>query len=67
MKDEDLVDITGPEYSYIPDAYGTINSSAKVTKHVSRVKLANPAGLKWNDEFLVNHLHEFNLSVNCFI
>merc|ERR1719312_1217078 len=46
---------TGPEYNYIPEAYGTVNSSAKVTKHVARVKVGSgQQGLKWNESCLVN-------------
>jgi len=55
VSEEQVVYETGPEYSYIPEAYGTVNSSAKVTKHLARVKLgtAEPA-LKWNESCLVN-------------
>ena len=52
---EQLVDVTGPEYAYIPEAYGTVNTSAKVTKHVARVRVGQAqAGLKWNENCLVS-------------
>ena len=51
---------TGPEYNYIPEAYGTVNSSAKVTKHVARVKVGSgQQGLKWNESCLVSICLEF--------
>lgn len=55
LAEEQMIDVTGPEYAYIPEAYGTINSSAKVTKHVARVRVGAPQpGLKWNESCLVN-------------
>ena len=54
-KEEEMVDISGPEYAYIPEAYGAVYSSAKVTKHVARVKPGQvQSGLSWNDRCLVN-------------
>jgi len=56
VTEEQVVYETGPDYAYIPEAYGTINSSAKVTKHLARVKVgvtAEPV-LKWNESCLVN-------------
>jgi len=55
VTEEQVVYETGPDYAYIPEAYGTINSSAKVTKHLARVKVgtADPV-LKWNESCLVN-------------
>ena len=35
-----MVDVTGPDYAYITDAFGTINSNAKVV---------------WNESCLVNN------------
>jgi len=35
---ESLVDLTGRDYTYIPDAYGEETTPATVTKHLSRVK-----------------------------
>ena len=40
------------EYEYVTEAYGAVSQSAKVTKHVSRVKVPNP-GLVWNEDLLV--------------
>ena len=55
LSEEQLVDVTGPEYAYIPEAYGTVNTSAKVTKHVARVRVGQAqAGLKWNENCLVS-------------
>merc|ERR1719350_1557894 len=55
LSEEQMIDVTGPEYAYIPEAYGTVNSSAKVTKHVARVRVGAPQpGLKWNESCLVN-------------
>jgi len=55
LSEEQMIDVTGPEYAYIPEAYGTISSSAKVTKHVARVRVGAPQpGLKWNESCLVN-------------
>ena len=36
VSEENLVVVTGPEYAYIPEAYGAV--SARVTKHVVRVE-----------------------------
>merc|ERR1711983_520301 len=46
VAEEDIEYETGPEYAYIPEAYGTINSSAKVTKHVARTKVPYKSVLK---------------------
>jgi len=55
LSEEQMVDVTGPDYAYIPEAYGAVSSSAKVTKHVARVKVgAAQPGLKWNESCLVN-------------
>jgi len=55
VAEENIEYETGPEYNYIPEAYGTVNSSAKVTKHVARVKVGSgQQGLKWNESCLVN-------------
>merc|ERR1712142_688984 len=55
VAEEDIEYETGPEYAYIPEAYGTINSSAKVTKHVARIKVgAGQPFIKWNEDCLVN-------------
>jgi len=55
VAEEDIEYETGPEYAYIPEAYGTINSSAKVTKHVARIKVgAGQPIIKWNEDCLVN-------------
>ena len=55
--EEHLVDVTGPDYPYIPEAYGAVSSSAKVTKHVARVRVGDgqigAGGLKWNETCLV--------------
>ena len=40
------------EYEYVTEAYGAVSQSAKVTKHVSRVKLPSN-GLTWNEDLLV--------------
>jgi len=39
VAEENIEYETGPEYPYIPEAYGTTNSSLKVTKHVARIIL----------------------------
>ena len=55
------------EYEYVTEAYGAVSQSAKVTKHVSRVKL--PAtGLTWNEDLLVrgNSTDPSLLSSNLF-
>ena len=44
-----MVDVTGPDYAYITDAFGTINSNAKGIMHVVRVKVV------WNESCLVNN------------
>jgi len=55
VAEENIEYETGPDYNYIPEAYGTVNSSAKVTKHVARVKVGSGhQGLKWNESCLVN-------------
>jgi len=55
VAEENIEYETGPDYHYIPEAYGTVNSSAKVTKHVARVKVGSgQQGLKWNESCLVN-------------
>jgi len=55
VAEENIEYETGPDYNYIPEAYGTVNSSAKVTKHVARVKVGSgQQGLKWNESCLVN-------------
>ena len=43
------------EYEYVTEAYGAVSQSAKVTKHVSRVKLPN-SGLSWNADLLVREM-----------
>ena len=40
------------DYEYVTEAYGAVSSSAKVTKHVSRVQLPK-AGLSWTEDLLV--------------
>jgi len=40
-------------YEYVTEAYGAVTHSAKVTKHVARVKVPN-AGLTWSDDLFVN-------------
>ena len=40
------------DYEYVTEAYGAVSRSAKVTKHVSRVKVPN-TGLVWNEDILV--------------
>ena len=65
LSEEQMVDVTGPEYAYIPEAYGTVNTSAKVTKHVARVRVgAGQAGLKWNESCLVSSVVTVNLYHN---
>eukprot|EP00092_Neocalanus_flemingeri_P041180 GFUD01044838.1.p1 GENE.GFUD01044838.1~~GFUD01044838.1.p1 ORF type:complete len:1072 (+),score=293.57 GFUD01044838.1:38-3253(+) len=55
LAEEQMVDVTSPEYGYIPEAYGTVTSSVKVTKHLARVRVGQgAAGLKWNESCLVN-------------
>eukprot|EP00092_Neocalanus_flemingeri_P090561 GFUD01114720.1.p1 GENE.GFUD01114720.1~~GFUD01114720.1.p1 ORF type:complete len:598 (-),score=176.32 GFUD01114720.1:40-1662(-) len=55
LAEEQMVDVTGPDYAYIPEAYGTVTSSVKVTKHLARVRVGQgAAGLKWNESCLVN-------------
>jgi len=41
------------DYEYVTEAYGAASLSAKVTKHVARVKMPN-SGLSWDDDSLVN-------------
>ena len=43
---------TGTDYEYVTEAYGAVTCSAKVTKHVARVKMPN-TGLTWNEDYLV--------------
>ena len=44
---------TATDYEYVTEAYGAVSCSAKVTKHVARVKMPN-TGLTWNEEYLVS-------------
>jgi len=41
------------DYEYVTEAYGAVTCSAKVTKHVARVKMPI-SGLTWNEDYLVN-------------
>ena len=43
---------TATDYEYVTEAYGAVTCSAKVTKHVARVKMPN-TGLTWNEDYLV--------------
>ena len=43
---------TATDYEYVTEAYGAVTCSAKVTKHVARVKMPNN-GLTWNEDYLV--------------
>jgi len=58
VSEENLVVVTGPEYAYIPEAYGAVSTSAMVTKHVARVRVEGQATmgdrLKWNEICLAN-------------
>ena len=58
ISEENLVDVTGPEYAYIPEAYGAVSTSARVTKHVARVRVEGQVALgdrlKWNENCLTN-------------
>ena len=44
---------TATDYEYVTEAYGAVTCSAKVTKHVARVKMPN-TGLTWNEDYLVS-------------
>merc|ERR1719480_284232 len=44
---------TATDYEYVTEAYGAVTCSAKVTKHVARVKMPS-TGLTWNEDYLVN-------------
>ena len=41
------------DYEYVTEAYGAVTCSAKVTKHVARVKMPI-SGLTWNEDYLVS-------------
>ena len=45
------------DYEYVTEAYGAASLSAKVTKHVARVKMPN-SGLSWDDDSLVKLLRK---------
>ena len=51
-EEEEDEDVGRQDYEYVTQAYGAVTCSAKVTKHVARVKLPN-SGLKWNEDCLV--------------
>ena len=40
-------------YEYVTEAYGAVTCSAKVTKHVARVKMPNN-GLTWSEDLFVS-------------
>ena len=50
---EDLKVGAATDYEYVTEAYGAVSCSAKVTKHVARVKMPN-TGLTWNEDYLVS-------------
>jgi len=52
-QDEDESAEAVDNYEYVTEAYGAITHSAKVTKHVARVKVPN-AGLSWSEDLFVN-------------
>ena len=44
-----------PGYEYITEAYGAVSCSAKVTKHVARIKVPSSSnqGLTWSEDLFV--------------
>ena len=50
---EDPKLMTATDYEYVTEAYGAVTCSAKVTKHVARVKMPI-SGLTWNEDYLVS-------------
>ena len=58
-EEEEDEDVGRQDYEYVTQAYGAVTCSAKVTKHVARVKMPN-SGLSWDDDSLVKLL-EINL------
>ena len=55
MDEEECEDseLGAADYEYVTEAYGAVTCSAKVTKHVARVKMPS-SGLTWNEDYLVS-------------
>ena len=52
-EEQDAEDAAKQDYEYVTEAYGAVTCSAKVTKHVARVKMPNN-GLTWSDDLFVS-------------
>jgi len=65
MAEEVQIDnMTGPAFSYIPDAYGqVINSEAKVTKHLGRRKVDEDCNLPNNVEDSLHSAASLEMSI----
>lgn len=43
-----------PGYEYVTEAYGAESCSAKVTRHVGRIKVPSSQGLTWSEDLFVS-------------